>query len=212
MMERDGSHGAPARVDPGAKDRRRLLAGGSPREILTRIVRGDPLGVRRIVARRLRERALLMDGDHVHLRALARCARYAVRYAGRPTLDEWLAGHVDGALDAAIVEEAEERAEDRVPGGPWSAHAELARPLGLEPNAMRAACRAFHARPDLERQAFFSLVIEVSDLDDVARAEGVSASEVARRARRALDAILLSQHPHAEESGPHASPRKQGPE
>ena len=86
-------------------DWRRWLAGRSPREILVRIVQGDPLGVRSIVASRLRARALLLDAEGVHLRALARCARYAVRYTGRPALTDWLAEQVDGSIGDLLVAE-----------------------------------------------------------------------------------------------------------
>ena len=52
-------------LPPG--DWRRLLAGGGAREVLARIVPGDPLGIRRRVATRLRAEALLLDGDHLHV-------------------------------------------------------------------------------------------------------------------------------------------------
>ena len=56
-------------------DGRALLAGGSPREILARLVDGDPLGLRAVVYERLRARAYLLEADRVFLRSLARVAR-----------------------------------------------------------------------------------------------------------------------------------------
>jgi hypothetical protein len=55
---------------------------------------------------------------------------------------------------------------------------------------MRVACAAFDVLPFADRAAFFDLVLEARDLDGCARAAGVNASEIARRARRALAAIL----------------------
>jgi DNA-directed RNA polymerase specialized sigma24 family protein len=57
---------------------------------------------------------------------------------------------------------------------------------------MRAACAAFNHLPFADRSAFTDLVLRGVSLDKVARSAGESATEVARRARRALDAILTS--------------------
>jgi hypothetical protein len=76
--------------------------------------------------------------------------------------------------------------ETAVPG----AFLALARPLGLEPAAMGRACAAFNRLPLAERAAFFALVIQARSLDDLARESGEGATDIARRARRALDAIL----------------------
>jgi DNA-directed RNA polymerase specialized sigma24 family protein len=168
-----------------------LLAGGTPREILCRIVQGDPLGIRDRVARRLRASAYLVDADRVQLRALARCARFAQRYAGRPELATWLDEIVDAAVEDLVREdtgtdggaEVAEVASD-------TAFIALARPLGLEPAAMRRACAAFNRLPAIDRASFFDLVIDGGSLDELARRSGESASEIARRARRALDVLL----------------------
>jgi len=198
----------PAPVMPGRKkaerpavDWRRRFAGGSSRQILARIVPGDPLGVRRVVARRVRERALLMDADRVQLRAFARCARLAGSYTGRPALEPWLADVVDEALRELLQEEAFAAHDPRGAGAALPpAFGDLAAPLGLEPAAMRRACAAFNAAPEPDRQAFFRLVVESRSLDEVAHASGCSASEVGRRAARALDLLLRCAAPLADSS------------
>jgi len=193
--ERTGSSaGRGARGQAGRPDWRRLLAGASPREVLARIVQGDPLGLRAVVARRLRERALFCDADAVQLRALARCARYAGRYTGRPALAEWLSTHVDAALDD-LLEEGD-RATAAASDG-HGAFVDLAAPLGLSPERMRAGCATFNRLAHDDREAFFRLVIEMHSLDECATVEGVSGSEYARRARRALD-VLSKPESHLE--------------
>jgi hypothetical protein len=183
------------------------LLSGSPREVLSRLVQDDPLGLRGRIAERLRADALLLDGDRAHLRALARISRCSGSYRGRPELSEW----VDGAVRESVEELVRERHEHarRLPRArddrererrtePASApetrdgdaFEALAGPLGLEPSSMRVACSAFNVLPFADRSAFFDLVLEARDLDGCARAAGVSASEIARRGRRALDAIL----------------------
>jgi DNA-directed RNA polymerase specialized sigma24 family protein len=161
--------------------------------VLGRLVQDDPLGVREKVASRLRADALLLDADRVHLRALARISRFASRYRGCPELSVWIDSAVAEALDELLREEHEwarspRPTEPEKPG----VFALLAPPLGLEPAVMRAACASFNVLPFAERSAFVDLVLHGRSLDDVARAAGESATEVARRARRALDATLAT--------------------
>lgn len=172
---------------------RSLLSGMSPRETLARLLQGDPLELRRVVSRRLSERAYLFDADRVHLRTLAHCARYAVRYRGSPPLDQWLTQIVDQALLDLLREdvEAQRRAEPADPQE-HAALIHLALPLGLEPKAMRRVCLAHNLLREPERRAFHALVIRGRSLEQVARECDASAVEVARRARRGLEAILLA--------------------
>jgi len=169
---------------------RRILAGKAPREVLARLVDGDPLGVRDSVHAGLRRRAYLFDADRVFLRSLARIARLAGRYHGRPALAVWLAELVDESLLDLLREDLEAERSGAPPDGPaLAAYEDLAAPLGLEPGRMRAVCTAFNRRPEPQRRAFFQLVIEGRSLDELARA-GPSATELARSARGALEAVL----------------------
>jgi hypothetical protein len=182
---------------PDRENWRSLLAGASPREVLARLMNGDPLGLRRLVGERMRRRAYLLDANQVQLRAVARCARFAVRYRGQPAIDRWLADIVDEAMGDLVTEE-QERARDpdrrlarppgrRPDGGVFQ---ELSRPLRLDPARMRAACARFNRLSEDERSMFFALVIESRSLDEVARSRKASASAVARSARKALDTLL----------------------
>ncbi|MBI5362738.1 MAG: sigma-70 family RNA polymerase sigma factor [Planctomycetes bacterium] len=164
---------------------RALLAGNSPSEILARIVPEDPLGVRTIVAVRLRQQALLLDADRVHLRSLALCARWAPRYQGQPEFQTWLARLVDQAASELLREEQEDFAHEGV--APTSALAALAEPLGLDARVMQLCCRSFNRLPEDERRAFFELVLRARSLDELAHASGTPAVDIARRARRALN-------------------------
>ena len=170
--------------------------GGTPREILCRIVQGDPLELRARVAHRLRADGYLFDADRVHLRALARCARFACRYQGRPEIDVWLDQVVGEAIEDLLREDLElARMLDRAAAEPSAAFTTLARPLGLDPAAMRRACAAFNRLGVADRKAFFDLVIDGGSLDQLARASGDGATEIARRARRALDMLLQERAP-----------------
>lgn len=177
----------------------RKLLGGTPREVLARLVQDDPLGIRATVAARLQADALLLDADRVHLRVLGRISRFASRYRGRPSLVDWIESIVADSVQELLREE-HEAVRSRYPGklDAAGAFASLAPPLGLDPRAMRAACAAFNLLTFDERSAFADLVLRGRSLDEVARAVGESATEVARRARRALDAILACALPRSE--------------
>ncbi len=180
-----------------------LFAGGSAREILSRIVQGDPLELREHVARRMRAECYLLDADRVHLRSLARCARAAVRYRGRPELSAWLESIVGESIAELLAEDHEAaHSGSSAEATHAGAFAALARPLGLDPESMRAACVLFNRLPLPERSAFFDLVIEGRSLDACAHQRGESGTEIARRARRALDVLLSAQtkKPRSEES------------
>ncbi len=169
---------------------RQILSGSRPREVLARLIAGDPLDVRRHVTALLRARSYLLDADRVYLRAVARCARFALRYRGQPGLETWLSERVEEALLDLLHEDLEAERRKELPGDVALAGLEdLARPLGLDPGRMRAVCVAFNHRPEPERRAFFALVIEGRSLDGLTRGEG-SAAHVARRARLVLTAVL----------------------
>jgi len=164
---------------------RSLLQGRSPKEILSRIVSGDPLRLRARSGRALEAQALLLDADRVFLRALALTSRAAVRYRGLPEIDIWLGARVDDAL-REVLEEGEDA--PRAAG----AFETMAAPLGLDPRALGRACARFHRLPFPDRRAFFDLVLHARSLDDLARAQGESVTEIARRARRGLEAVLAA--------------------
>ncbi len=172
---------------------RAVLGGMSPREVLARLLQGDPLELRQVVAARLSARAYLFDADRVHLRALAHCARYAVRYRGTPPIETWLEEIVDQALLDLLREDVEaERRTTPADAEELAAFVDLARPLGLEPAAMRRVCLAHNLLREPERQAFHGMVIAGRKLEDVARSLGSSGVEVARLARRGLETVLIA--------------------
>jgi hypothetical protein len=158
---------------------RALLGSGPPREVLARIVPDDPLALRRRVGARLAEGALLCDAEQVLLRAQALCAWHARSGREAPDLERWLDERVDEAL-AAILAEAE----------PGDALAAFATPLALDAAALAEACARFDRLPVEQREAFFALVLADGG-DRAARARGLSLTELARRARAALEPFRL---------------------
>lgn len=155
---------------------------------IERLVDGDPLELRAAIEARLRERALLADAGRVHLRALALLARGAAERAAHGEARAWIEACVDRAIEDALAECLAAARGGREPESP--SLSALGRPLGIELRRACALLACFASRPLAERRAFTGLVLEGGVLDELARAAGVSASEIGRRARRTLDALL----------------------
>ncbi len=168
---------APRRPARPARNTRALLT-GSPRTILKRLAEGDPLGLRERVDARLRERWLLLDVERVHLRAMALVAHRAGSWSGRPGLERWLTNQVDAAID-----------EVRAEAGPGAADA-IAAALGLEPRVARRLQAIFDGRSESERRIFIRIVLDGEEIGQVAREEQASITEVGRRARVVLEALM----------------------
>jgi hypothetical protein len=155
-----------------------LLTLGTPREVLARIVPEDALGLRGRIGRRLEADALLLDAERVLLRAQGLCALRAAAWRGEPELGRWLDERVEEALAAVL---AEDGAGEREALEPFVAS------LASDPRALSAACARFNRLPFDQREAFFALVLDAAGPDALARERKLSLSELARRARAALE-------------------------
>src|SRR5690606_383102 len=112
----------PGTPRPAEPPWRGVLDVGSPREVLARLIAGDPLELGRRCQERTHSQALLLDSRRLYLRASAHVARHAPKYAGTPEIDIWLAEHIRKALKEIVAEDAERaRARDLldVPEDPW---------------------------------------------------------------------------------------------
>jgi hypothetical protein len=184
------AHGSREPVDLTTRDEDLLLT-GSAREVLARIVGGDPLAIRARVAARLRARALLIDLERAALRTFALVARDSLQWRRRPDLETFLSERVERALDQLLGEESAALLE---PAGPRPASTvpatfdHLARPLGLDPRGLQRACARFHTLAPEVREAFFLVLLEDRSPESLA-ADRPAAARLARRARRALDAL-----------------------
>lgn len=147
--------------------------------MLARLVRDDPLGLRARIALRLGQLALLCDIERVLLTAQVLCALDAPDWRGEPALSIWLDTQVEEAL--ALVQ-AEDEAEDT----PLDLLQSFAGPLALDARAFATACGQFNRLSFDQREAFWALVLDAGRADGLARARGLSLSELARRARAGL--------------------------
>lgn len=138
-----------------------VLSGASPREVLARLVDGDPLDLRARCAERVRSQAILLEERLLHLRAVAYVARHAPAYRGAPAFEIWIADKIRLAVRDLLVEAEEELLSGAVPQAPQDERLLLvARVLGIEPELMARGCVAFNGAPYEVRAAFWGMVLE----------------------------------------------------
>jgi hypothetical protein len=176
--------------DPGGH----LLRGRSPKDILARLLDGDPLEVRARCKERLHALALLLSLDRLQLRTLARIAHAASRWDGEPPLRQWVEGRIEYSMKELIEEDAE-RVRSGIPElGPGEGqYAFLAALLGIEPHLGPAACVAFNIQPEEVRRAFFAVVVEGKRVNRYVAEGNGSPQEVKDRLTRAFRALGLAE-------------------
>lgn len=125
------------------------LVADSPREVLHRLLDGDPLGIEDRCRTRLRQKAFFLNPERLFQRALARVSFAAVDYSGKPSLGRWLDGCVDLALEDLRSEQYEEEFHKLPPeesdDGAFYAH--FAHRTGIEVPLTRLACLALNNLP-----------------------------------------------------------------
>jgi hypothetical protein len=154
--------------------------GDHARALVRRLWEGDPLQLSRRCARRLAQRALLLEAARVERRARARIALTATLETARADSargegTRWVAEGVDAAIDdllradergaarEAVARRAPE-ADDDLPA------AVLCGTLGIEPASLPRACATFNGLPEPTRRAFFAAVVEGESIASCAQA------------------------------------------
>lgn len=135
-----------------------IFEGRSPREILARLVEGDPLRISEGCAGRIVERAVILDPDRLLLRAVARVAHAGFSYRGMPPFREWLRGCLDLAIDDLVREDVEyERSGMPIAETGDKLYRGVAEGLGIEPGLARRVCVEINTMEDDMRHAFFAV-------------------------------------------------------
>ncbi|WP_145183882.1 hypothetical protein [Planctomycetes bacterium Pla163] len=182
---------------------------GTAADVLARLVDGDPLGLRARLRRRAAERFLLASPDGLFGPAAAHCARQAEGYRGRPAPEPWLERELDAVLDRWVAgtrgRDGDSKGGAGAGGGDGrsGASARGARTGGaVGGNGVTASAarhgdgelercaRRFNACGRAERATLWRLAFAGASLDELAHESGTDLSRTARRARRALDALL----------------------
>ena len=163
-----------------------------PRDILPRLVEGDPLELLDRCARHLTKEALLLDLQKLHARSLAIVARrlHEVEEEG---VDEWLCDQVKDASFQLIHEEQyEERMGFPPPRAADPRTSFLMGTLGIEPALSRGVSVSFHRMPRDARRTFFRAVVSGEPIAGIAEDEGGTRDSVLESLRGVIRSMSLS--------------------
>jgi hypothetical protein len=166
--------------------------GEGPRDVLPRIVEGDPLKLIERCASHLTSEALLLDLERLHARSLALIARRSseVREEG---VSEWLAAQVREAADQLVVEELYEERLGFPPPRAVDPRSEfLVSVLGIEPAMTRGVSVSFHRMDREERRAFWKTVVSGESISEMADDRGETRDHVIEGLRRVIRSLSLS--------------------
>jgi hypothetical protein len=190
---RDGAKSSSGPIDwPGHA----LLAHKSAREVLSRLIDGDPLEVGPRCIARIEHHARFIDVRRLHLRAVARIAHAAPRYRGEPALDPWIDARIDASMDDLMSEDSEEERSDIPPSDPWDPrYAFLAEAMGIEPTLARRACIAFNDLPTDVRRTYFAVVVAKKTIHRYVAEGNGPPEKVKTQLQRVLDTIRAAIEP-----------------
>jgi len=198
------SERSPSRDDSGFPGSD-VLSRRSPREVLERLVDGDPFEIRARCVERIHAEAVMVCVRRLHLRSVARVAYAASRYRGEPALDAWLAEHIAFSLRELLEEDREEERLKIPPSRPWDPrYAFLSETLGVEPTLARRACVDFNLLPHDVRCAYFAVLVEGKTIHRyVAEGHGPP-DRVRARLKRALQTLgrAIGRRPEQGAEGP----------
>ena len=163
-----------------------------PREVLPRLVEGDPLELIERCASHLTSDALLLDLERLHARSLALIARRSPE-ASEADVSEWITARIREAADQLV---GEERYEERL-GFPPSRVVDprsefLVGALGIEPAMTRGVSVSFHGMARADRRAFWRAVVSGEPLSQIADESGETRDQVIEGLRRVIRSLSLS--------------------
>ena len=163
-----------------------------PRDLLPRLVEGDPLELLERCAHHLAAESLLLDLGQLHARSLAIVARRAAE-ATEENVEEWLGDRVCEAADQLIHEEHfEERLGFPPPREADPRSAFLMGALGIEPALARGVSVSFHRMSRDVRRTFWRAVVSGESIAGIAEEEGSTRDTVLVSLRGVIRSMSLS--------------------
>lgn len=180
-----------------------FLRGQDSQEVHARLAQADPLHLRETAARRLREIWFLLDPERVFHRAVAVCAEAVPCEQPPPDLSEWARGKIDIAIQQLVHRDREaELSHPEILTDEEKDFALLTDCLMLEPELVRAASVAFNALEPLPRRAFFELLIEGREVEQVIEAGPWDEDGLYEAVQTALATLGLDVPPEAQDDSP----------
>lgn len=138
-----------------------LIGKGSAREILGRILVGDPLGLVERSRAWLDLHAYLVDSNRLAIRTLAHVAHSARHYRGKPDLHTWIELLLERSLRELINEDREaERLDRPILASENAPYGFVADALGIAASSARRACVIFNGMAEYDRRVFYATSVQ----------------------------------------------------
>lgn len=181
--------------DPGRTDAwRPLLRDGSPREILHRLLDGDPLSIWPLVDARLAEHAFFVDPSRTRLRATARVAFDARRFDDREDLRDWLLARAERAIVEILAEQQAEELQSlpAASSEDFDYYQAIGESIGIDADLARLCCARLNGLDAPSRRAFRALAVDGLALEDAVRREAIDAEQLLARFEHAVKAVVAA--------------------
>ena len=150
----------------------------------------DPSRLVRRNARRLRERALLLDPSRLMMSTLVGIVMQREEFDGSKALPAWIDDRIDEAITDLLTQDQEdERAGLPVKAPLQSRFAFLVRALQVDPAKVRRTCIRMNELPTPVRKVFFEIVCMLQPVRNLVEAGLGKKSEVTARFRSALEEL-----------------------
>ena len=163
-----------------------------PREVLPRLVEGDPLQLIELCASHLTSEALLLDLERLHARSLALIARRSPEAKGEE-ISDWITARVREAADQLVDEERYEERLGFPPSNIVDPRSEfLVGALGIEPAMTRGVSVSFHRMSRGDRRTFWRAVVSGGSVSGIADESGETRDYVIEGLRRVIRSLSLS--------------------
>ena len=173
-----------------------FLRGETPGEIFWRLREHDPLRLREASARRLREVWYLLEPDRVFLRSLAVVAEHAILESPPEDLQAWARSKIDVAIDRLLRLDIEaERTRPETLTDEERTFPLVTVSMLIEPEYVRRVTVEFNALPPMPRRAFYELVIEGKNVEEIVEAGPWDHDQLYAAIQIALAPLGLDNHP-----------------
>jgi hypothetical protein len=185
-----------------------LLVADSPREVLHRLLDGDPFHIGDRCRLLLRQKAFFLNPERLFFKSVARVSYASLDYGGKPPLERWLDRCIDRSIEDMRSEQYEEEFHALPPeeSDDGAFYTNFADKAGIEVPLARLACLALNNLPDETRLAFQAIGMEGKTIHRYV-AEGHGPPDRVRRLLRhaALSVLLALENGRLEDpEEPHA--------
>ena len=139
----------------------RYLELGDVNDIYSKLANGDPFHLEARVGHRLHTRWFILDPERVYKKSLAYVAHRAAAKEAERGKSSWFDSCIDAAIRSLLTEDREQERAGYASGlsEDW-AHEHLARMFQIPLELARKASVQFNDLPDLDRRAFFDLIVK----------------------------------------------------